>query len=290
MKKSIGYYLLHAFTWPMQLFPLEYHYLVSDFLCFFVYRIFRYRLTTVRQNLQKSFPEKSNDELLQIEQKFYHHFVDIFIETLYLTHISQKRHFKRLVFEGDELIEGLYQQGKSVICVTGHYGNWEFSRLFSVKVKHRLYAIYKKLNSPMFDRFFKDIRSKDGANLLEMRQTYKQLVSDSKNGIPYLAVFIADQRPVKSEIQYWMDFLNQDTPVLLGTEKIAKKTNAAVVWAEMQRLKRGYYKLVFRLITDDPASTEPYEITSRYMQELEKAVKRDPEFWLWTHKRWKHQR
>ena len=210
MEKSFAYYLLMIVTWPMQLFPLEFHYVISDFLYFFVYYIFNYRKNTVKENLKKSFPEKSEKELLQIERKFYHHFVDLFIETLYLTHITQKRHAKRLIFENKEIVDQLYDKGKSIICVTGHYGNWEFSRLFSVHVKHRLYAIYKKLNSTVFDRFFKDVRGKDGAILLEMRQTYKQLVSDTKNGIKYFAVFIADQRPLKSEIQYWMDFLNQD--------------------------------------------------------------------------------
>lgn len=290
MKKSFGYYLLMMVTKPMQLLPLEFHYVVSDFLYFFVYYIFNYRKKAVKENLRKSFPEKSKKELIHIERKFYHHFVDIFIETLYLTHITQKRHSKRLIFENKELIDQLYDKGKSIICVTGHYGNWEFSRLFSVHVKHRLYAIYKKLNSPIFDRFFKDIRSKDGANLLEMRQTYKQLINDTKNGIKYFAAFFADQRPLKSEIQYWMNFLNQDTPVLMGTEKIAKKTNAAVVYAEMQRVKRGYYKIAFKLITEAPELNEEYEITSLFMRELEKAIRRSPEFWLWTHKRWKHQR
>ena len=290
MRKSLGYYVLMALTWPMQLFPLEFHYLTSDILYVFVYHLFRYRRNVVSENLKNSLPEKSAKELLRIERKFYQHFVDMFIETLYLTHITQHRHSKRLTYENSSLIDELYLKGKSVICVTGHYGNWEFSRLFSVHVKHKLYAIYKKLNVKMFDRFFKDVRGKDGATLLEMRQTYRQLVSDARNNLSFFAVFIADQRPLEKEIQFWMPFLNQDTPVLLGTEKIAKKTNAAVVWGEMQRIKRGYYKIVFKLLTEEPELTEDYEITQAYMKELEKAIVRCPELWLWTHKRWKHKR
>lgn len=287
MKKSIGYYILMAATWPMQLFPLEFHYLISDFLYLFVYHVFGYRRKIVSKNIRNSFPEKSGDEIKRIERKFYHNFVDMFIETLYLTHITQKKHSKRLIIENKEIIDDLYQKGKSVICVTGHYGNWEFSRLFSVHVKHRLYAIYKRLSVPVFDRFFKDLRAKDGAHLLEMRETYKQLISDNKKGINYFAVFIADQRPLEKEIQFWMPFLHQDTPVLMGTEKIAKKTNAAVVWAEMQKIKRGYYKLVFKLITEEPAVTEKFEITQKFMLQLEKAINNCPESWLWTHNRWK---
>lgn len=287
MKKSLVYYLLLAVTWPMQLFPLEFHYVISDFLFIFVYHIIGYRKTTVKENLRKSFPTKSEQELKEIERKFYHHFVDMFVETLYLTHITQKRHSKRLVYENLELIDELFDKGKNIILITGHYGNWEFTRLFSVKVKHQLYAIYKKLNSPIFDKFFKDLREKDGATLLEMKQTYKQLVSDTNQGVQFLAALIADQRPLKPEIKYWMRFLNQETPVLLGPEKIAKKTHAAVVWAEMRLVKRGYYKIVFKLLTETPELTSDYEITDAFMGELEKAIIRRPELWLWTHKRWK---
>jgi KDO2-lipid IV(A) lauroyltransferase len=255
-----------------------------------IYRLAGYRTQVVAENLQKSFPEKTEKERKLIERKFYHFFADMFIETLYLTHISPKRHAKRLIIENKEVIDGLYEKGKSVICVTGHYGNWEFSRLFPSFTKYKLYAIYKKLNSKAFDRFYKDLRSKDGAVMLEMRQTYKQLVTDARNGENYLAVFIADQRPLKNEIKFWMPFLNQDTPVLLGTEKIAKKTNSVVVWAEIQKVKRGYYKVVFKVLTEEPRSTEEYEITRMHMQQLEKAIQRCPETWLWTHKRWKHQR
>ncbi|MFA9391636.1 MAG: lysophospholipid acyltransferase family protein [Prolixibacteraceae bacterium] len=290
MKKSLGYNILLVLTWPMQLFPLEFHYVVSDLLFGVLYYLIGYRKATVRINLRKSFPSKSSLELKQLERKFYHHFVDLFIETLYLVHINQKRNTKRLNFENVELINQLYAKGKNIICVTGHYGNWEFLRIHSVPLQHKLYAIYKKLNNPLFDRFFKDVREQDGAHLLEMRQTYKQLVLDTENGIPYFALFIADQRPIKQEIKFWMPFLNQDTPVLTGPEKMAKKTNSAVVWAEMKRLKRGYYKIVFKLITETPADEPEFEITRLFMSELEQAIQRCPEVWLWTHKRWKHQR
>lgn len=290
MKKSIGYYLLMAFTWPMQLFPLEFHYIFADILYFIVYHLAGYRKSTVSLNLRNSFPNKSSDELKAIERRFYHHFTDMFIETLYLTHISQKKHAKRLSFENMELIDRLYEEGRNIICVAGHYGNWEFSRLFSVKIKHKLYAIYKKLNSRVFDKFYKDLRGKDGATLLEMKETYKQLVDDAKNGIPYFAVLIADQRPIKQEIQYWMTFLNQETPVLLGPEKIAKKTNAAVVMGEVLRIKRGYYKLVFTEIAEHPQQTKEYEITNKFMHQLESTIKQCPELWLWSHKRWKHKK
>ncbi|MDA3929811.1 MAG: lysophospholipid acyltransferase family protein [Prolixibacteraceae bacterium] len=290
MKKSIGYYILMALTWPMQLFPLRFHYVISNCLYLVVYHVFGYRKAVVTENLRNSFPEKNEHELKLIEKKFYHHFVDMFVETLYLTHITKKEHSKRLVYENMELIDDLYAQKKSVICITAHYGNWEFTSLLGVHLKHRLYAIYKKLNNKMFDRFYKDIRGKEGAILLEMRQTFKQLVLDSKNGELFFAGLIADQRPLKNEIQFWMPFLNQDTPMIVGPEKIAKKINAAVVWTELELVKRGYYKLVFKLITDDPKSTQEHEITKVSMKYLEDAIIRCPELWLWSHKRWKHKR
>jgi Kdo2-lipid IVA lauroyltransferase/acyltransferase len=274
----------------MQLFPLEFHYPLSDFFYFWVYYVFRYRRAVVTENLKNSFPEKSKAERLKIERSFFRGFTDMFIETLYLTHLSVKRHSKRLTFENNEIVNELYEKGKSVICVTGHFGNWEFSHLFTIHSKHKVYFIYKKLNNKVFDQFFKDIRSGAGAHPLEMRQTYRQLVSDAQNNIPYFALFLGDQRPQKSEIKFWMNFLNQDTPILLGTEKIAVKTNAAVVWAEMQKIKRGYYNIKFELITENPSETKEYEITRMHMAKLENAIRERPDHWLWTHKRWKHKR
>jgi Kdo2-lipid IVA lauroyltransferase/acyltransferase len=288
VKKSFGYYILKAVTWPMQLFPLEFHYLVSDFLYFWVYYVFQYRKSVVSKNLRNSFPEKSDAERLKIERSFFHSFTDMFIETLYLTHMNVKKHSKRLRFHNSELLDDLYNRGKSIICITGHFGNWEFAKLFTMHIRHKLYFIYKKLNNKAFDQFYKGIRSSCGAYPLEMRQTYRQLVTDSNNNVPYLAFFIGDQRPMPSEANYWMTFLNQDTAVFLGTEKIAVKTNAAVIWGEIRRVKRGYYEFYFDLITENPAESAEFEITQAYMHRLEKAILERPDHWLWSHNRWKH--
>lgn len=290
MRRSTGFRILMAVTWPMQLFPLEFHYVVSDFLCFFIHLIFGYRRQTVRKNLTSAFPEKDKKEIRSIERAFYRNFTDIFIETLYIAHINYKKNAHRLVVHNSELIDQLYDEKRNIIGIAGHFGNWEFANLFTPKFRHKLFVVYKKLSNSAFDQFFMHTRSHLGAFPLEMRETVKRLLLDSRSDTPYFAYLIADQRPQHSEHSFWMPFLNNDTPVLTGPEKIAKKINAAVLWLEVRRVKRGHYEIHLELITKDPRSTADNEISTTFMKHLEKAIIERPDQWLWSHKRWKHKR
>ncbi len=285
-----GYYLLLALTWPMQLFPLEFHYFFSDLLYLCIFRIFKYRVNVAKSNLNLAFPEKSEKERNLILKKFYRNFADIFIETLYFTHINPQKNQKRLKVHHAELLETLFQQKKNIICVAGHFGNWEFVNLYTHQIKYTLYAVYKKLNNRTFDLFFRHSRELMGGIALEMSETPRQLFSDAKSGKLFFAYLIADQRPQKKEQAHWMTFLNQDTPVLTGPEKIARKTNSAVIWIDTFRVKRGYYEIDISLITENPNDNKEFEITEKQMVLLENAIERCPDQWLWTHKRWKHKR
>ncbi|MBN2261507.1 MAG: lipid A biosynthesis acyltransferase, partial [Prolixibacteraceae bacterium] len=158
--KSFGYYILKLLTWPMQLFPLQFHYLISDALYVLIYRIVKYRIKVVRTNLSNSFPGKSQTEIQQIEKNFYHGFSDMFIETLYFTHINVKKHNKRLILNNVENLTHPIAQGRNVIVVAGHFGNWEFMQLFAKKIETNKYFIYKKLNNKAFDRFYSELRSR----------------------------------------------------------------------------------------------------------------------------------
>ena len=289
MKKSIGYYILLGVTWPMQLFPLEFHYLFSDLLFVFVYRIFRYRIKVVSKNLKNSFPDKTEAERKKIEKAFYHSFCDMFIETLYFTHLNVKKEEKRLQIEGLDKVEEFIAKGKNIIAVTGHFGNWEFLQLFIQKLSVRTYFVYKQLANKSFDQFYRELRSR-AAVPLEMKQTFRQLITDKQNHKIFGALMISDQRPLKNGIRHWISFMNQDTPVMLGTEKIARKTDAAVFYLEVKQIRRGYHKAAFELLYEAPAKTSDYEITDGFMKRLEKSIYDSPHQYLWTHKRWKYKK
>jgi len=289
MKKTIGYYLLLALTWPMQFFPLAFHFLFSDLFYFLIYRVFGYRKNVVADNLKHSFPMMSEMERKEVEKKFYHNFADLFIETLYLNQTPYRKTAKRLFVENPELVKRLIDSGKNVILIAGHLGNWEYSQLFRPEFNAQRFFVYKHLESKTFDQFYKRLRTR-GAIPLEMRETYRTLHSVAKSGKQYIALMISDQRPLKSELKHWITFLNQDTPVLTGTERVARKTNAAVVFAEITKIKRGFQKARLELVTEDADNTEEFEITHLFMKKLEDSIIAHPDEYFWTHKRWKYKR
>lgn len=289
MKRSIGYYILMAVTWPMQLFRLEFHYFISGIIYFIIYRIAGYRKKVVSENLKYSFPEKSIDELKVIERNFYRGFADMFIETLYFTHINIEKQKKRLALENFEQVKSFISNGRNIVVISGHFGNWEFFQLFNEELPINKYFIYKKLRNSAFNQFYKDLRGR-AAIPLEMKETYRRLISDKKEGQQFGVFFISDQRPLKSEINYWLEFMNQNTPVMLGTEKIARKTNSVVFYLEISKIKRGYHKLRFELMEENPGEVEEHEITRLFYKKLENSIKSSPEQYLWTHKRWKYKK
>jgi KDO2-lipid IV(A) lauroyltransferase len=181
-------------------------------------------------------------------------------------------------------------QGRPVVVFLGHYNNWEWFSNWSLYSKYRFYAIYKKLRSKAFERFYCNLRSRSGCIPLERADTFRQLMEDKQKGIPTLTAFIADQTPRINDIQYWTTFLNQDTAVVVGLEKIARKLNAVVIAAHPKKIKRGYYEVEYFLVTDNPKETAKFEITEQCTRFLEKIIIEKPEYWLWSHKRWKHKR
>jgi len=273
----------------MQFLPLGFHYLFSDLIFFLLYRVTGYRRKVVEENLRKSFPEKSQAERDEIEKKFYRHFVDMFIEALYFTHASHSKVSKRLVFENIGLIDEQKAKGKNVILILGHLGNWEYFQLVREEIKEPKFFVYKHLGNKTFDQFYKLLRSR-AAQPLEMKETYRKLYEVSKSGKQFVSFFVSDQRPLRTELFYWLTFMNQDTPVLTGTEKIARKMNASVIYMEFSEIKRGYQKVRFELLCDDVASTPEYEVTNRFFERLEKSIRQYPEQYFWTHKRWKYKR
>jgi len=287
---KLGYYLFRGTTWVFHLFSLPALYKLSDLLFFLIYHIVGYRRKVVETNLANAFPDKPESERKRIEKDFYHHLCDLFIEILYLDRITLDELDERVKYVNLDFGDKYFEEGRSVIVALGHYNNWEWLIGWAQHINYTYYPIYKKLADKSSDVFFRQMRSRFGAVPLEKSDVYRRLITDSHNNKPFIAGFINDQTPVINEIQYWTKFLNQDTPVLLGTEKLAKKTNSVVVTLHMKKIKRGYYQVEPTLITDNPKETKQFEITEAHTRFLENIILEKPEYWLWSHRRWKHKK
>jgi len=284
--------LIYTIFWLITLLPLKVLYFISDLSYYVVYYIVGYRRKVVRRNLINSFPEKSVAEIAEIERKFYHFFCDIFIETMYQTHLSKDKVLSRMTFKNEELITEQYAHNKSVMLMTAHYGNWEWisSLAMHLPPDKTFYGIYKRLKNKHFDKLMSMLRMKFGGGSIETQELFKTMLTMRNNSKLGAFVMVADQRSAPQSSRLWMNFLHQETSVLVGTEQLAKKFNYPVLFMNVSRVKRGYYTCEFEMIEPDPQSSENYQITEKYMHLLEEKIKKNPEFWLWSHNRWKHKR
>jgi KDO2-lipid IV(A) lauroyltransferase len=287
---AVAYYLFYGINWIGSLLPLRVLYVFSDLIFLLLYYFPSYRRKVVATNLKNAFPEKSDEELKSIEKKFYKHMADIFIETFKLIHMSEKEQKKRFTYNNIEIIDKLRQEKRDIIAVLGHYNNWEWPTLLPFFLKYKIVIIYKPLQNKYFNGFINKQRSKHGIVLTPMSQIIREIINYRKNDINTLSVFLSDQTPAKGEIKYWTTFLNQDTPVYLGVEKIASKYDMAVVFFHIQKVKRGYYNLNIELLFDHTAGLPDHIITETHTRKLEDIIREKPEFWLWSHRRWKHKR
>ena len=236
--------------------------------------------------------DKSEEELKQLEKAFYHHFADYIVETLKLAHISLQELQERAYVQNPELIDKLMDNGHPCcLFLMGHYGNWEWYSGSTSRFKDaRLYQIYRPLNNKAVDKIFIHLRTKFGSLGIPKNDTGREVVRLVRNKVRSGVIFLADQTPSPSNLHYWTNFLNQDTSVLTGAERLARKLNTPVVFLDVQMVKRGYYTLEIQLITENPKETPENWITEEYARRLEKSILRKPEGWLWTHKRWKYKR
>jgi len=287
---AIAYYLFYGINWIVTLLPLPVLYIFSNFIYLLLYYFPSYRRKVVSTNIKNAFPEKSDEERKSIEKKFYKHFADVFIETFKLVHMSEKEQKKRFTYSNIEIIDKLRKEKRDIIAILGHYNNWEWPTLLPFFLKYKIVIIYKPLQNKYFNGFINKQRSKYGIVLTPMSQIIREIINFRKNDVNTLSVFLSDQTPVKSEIKYWTTFLNQDTPVYLGAEKIASKYDMAMVYFHIQKIKRGYYNLNIELLFDHTAGLPDHIITETHIKKLEEIIKEKPEYWLWSHRRWKHKR
>ena len=288
--KKFGFLIVRSIAKLLGLLPMRVLYILANFFYLFIHYIVPYRRKIVRQNLQLSFPEKTTKELRQIEKEFYHHFADLMAEYLKMTQVSEKEMKERFSIENPEILHKLYDEGRSVFLALGHCGNWEwFGMTLYLFIKQRPCAIYKRLSSPYFDDFVKSLRTAIGPiKMIESRGAYRSLKQsdDQLNAV----IIAADQSPSGTEQDYWTNFLNQDTAFFTGLEKMAVALDYAVVFVENIRVKRGVFKIILTPISLDPRKETANYIIESYARLLEQSIIKYPSNWLWSHRRWKHQR
>ena len=223
-------------------------------------------------------------------KKFYRHLSDLFIEVLKLTHMSADELKRRFVIENPELLARFKSEGRDIVAVLGHYNNWEWMTGLNFYTDYKCISIYKPQKNKYFNDFINKLRCRFGMNLTPMSLIIRELIINRKNGVNTLSAFIADQIPAKGDINYWTTFLNQETAVYLGAEKIAAKYNMVMVFFNHRKVKRGYYRMTVEVISEDSASLPQYELTERHVKMLDRIIRENPEYWIWSHRRWKHKR
>ncbi len=288
---TVGFYIFYCLNWIITLLPLKVLYLFSDLLFLILYYFQSYRWKVVSENLKNSFPEKSAAEIALIRKKFYSHLADLFVEILKLTHLSNDELKKRLRLTNPELIESLYNSGRDVVVVHSHFNNWEWvGAVFPLYSEYRTVSIYKPLQNSMFDRFLNNLRSRNNAGLAPMNRIVRKIIENQEKNIRTLYGFMADQTPAKPEIRYYTTFLNQETPVFLGIEKIAAKYNMSIVFFNVQKVNRGFYDLTVELLFENTSGLPEFKVSETHVKRLEEVIRDNPEYWIWTHRRWKYKR
>ena len=284
------YWIFFGFCWLLALLPLRCLYLISDLLFISVCYVIRYRRKVILENLRNSFPEKTEKERRQIARKFYCFLCDLFIETIKSLHMDPSQMHSRIHYSNPEIFDDLLRKGKQIFFATGHYGNWEWLALLEHTIPYHLTSLYQPLENKIFDKFFYNLRTKSGTEVIPSNSAIRAIVKYHQENRMTTLCFLSDQSPPRNAIHYWTTFLNQETPVFIGIEKLAKRYNTAVLYYEIRRVKRGYYEVDVTLITENAADTGEMEITEKHVHLLEQTIRRNPQYWLWSHRRWKHKR
>lgn len=282
------YHILFFLLYLLSLLPMRLLYLLSDGLFFPLFHIVKYRRKVVEKQLDECFPEKSMQERRAIERQFYHFFCDYLVEVIKLFSISKKEMMRRMKFVGIEQVRKELKDKKFCFLYLGHYCNWEYIASLSYWLPEiHCGQIYHRIYNQAFDELFLKLRGQFGGESILMKDTLRRILTLRNQEKKVMIGFIADQLPKWENMHHWTTFLNHDTSFFIGAERIAKQVDAALYYVDVERVKRGYYQVRFRLMTLHPKEFPDYELTDQYARLLEESIRRQPAYWLWTHKRWK---
>jgi len=284
------YLLFYPILWIISILPFPLLYLFSDGVYVLVYRIIGYRKKTVRKNLAMALPHLSVSERLVIEKKFFRHMCDMFLEMIKTLSISKKEIEKRFRFKNLDVYLDLEKKNKSIALIFTHYCSYEWDISKNYHINYTGYGIYKKIANPHFDKLVKDIRSKFKAVLITTKETSKTIEDCAVNKKLGVFGFASDQTPRWSDNLYWHHFMGIETPIHIGAEMLAKRHDMNVIFLKTKKIKRGYYEASFEVLSEDVKSVPNYKISEDFMARVEQQIYEQPEYYLWTHKRWKHKK
>ncbi|WP_055096646.1 lysophospholipid acyltransferase family protein [Flavobacterium aquidurense] len=282
------YILAYPLLWLISILPFRLFYWLSDCVYFLVYHIIGYRIKVVRENLALTLPHLNKKERKEVEKKFYQHMCDMFLEMIKTMSISPEEMQKRFTVTNIEVLREYEKKGKSVVLVASHYASWEWLLTINKRIAFRGIGVYKKIANPYFDKLIRKIRSKYDAELVETRKTIPLMAQNQRDGILSLYGLASDQSPKLDRIFHSMKFMGIEVPVHTGAEMLAKKYDLSVIFVKVNKVARGYYEATIIPIAEDPKDYANFEITEKYLREVEKQIYEAPEYYLWTHKRWKH--
>ena len=282
----MNFLFYYFFILPISYLPKYFLYFFSNLLYVFLGRVLKYRKKIIHKNLKNSFPEKSENEIFEIRNNFYKHFCDLIVESFSGFSISRKSIEQKITIKNQDLLNEFAVKGQNIILIGGHYNNWEMTaQRMPLVFKHELFAIYKPIKNKFYDRKMKSSREKFGLNMISMKETKAYFTNETDT--PRAIIFGSDQSPSNSKKAYWTKFLNQDSAFLYGAEKYAKSFNWPVIYVSINKIKRGDYLVEYQLITQKPKEESYGEIIKKFAFLLESDIKNQPEYWLWTHNRWK---
>ncbi|MFZ4401124.1 MAG: lysophospholipid acyltransferase family protein [Bacteroidales bacterium] len=287
--KKIGFFFFLVFDKLVSFLPFKILYLISDFVYFILYYLIKYRKVIILENLKNAFPEKSYIEINLLRKKYMKIMADLIIESIKSAHLTKDSILKRFTLKNIDLLNELFEKKKNVFLVCGHTGSWELSgMILPLITQYKCFGIYQPQTNPFFDTYMKKIRCSFGILPLPSNQAYKKFIQHRNETI--LSFIVADQAPSRNGDHHWTLFLNQETAFFTGLEKMSKSLDFSVVFLRIIRTERGKYTLEFELLTEHPQETNKGEISEMYANALEKLIRQYPENWLWSHRRWKHQR
>ena len=286
----LAFILIYPFLWIVSQLPFRLLYFVSDILYVFMFHVFGYRKKTVKMNLELVFPEKTDIERNKIIKAFYHHLCDMILEAIKSMNISADDMKLRFKFTNIDIITNFEKQNKSISLMCAHYGSWEWIFILQSYTTHKTFAIYKRLSNKYFDKLFRRIRARYNSNLITTKEAVATLIENKKNGLLTINGFVSDQTPKKNKAYHWKEFMGIKVPVHTGAEMLSKKLDMPVVFFSVKRVKRGFYETTFQVLADNPKKISDYEITDKFLKLVEKQIYEAPEYYLWTHKRWKHKK
>ncbi len=286
--QKIIYIGVYPIVWFISILPFPVLYGFSNFLFYVLYYGIGYRKKVVFSNLELVFPEKSTKERLQIAKKFYRHFCDMTVESIKSLTISEDELKKRYTFTNVNEIKTIEETGKSIMLMAAHYASWEWVFILQRYVKSEGFAVYKKLGNQNFDALVKRVRAKYNTRLITTKETISVIKQVKKQGRQGIFGFLSDQSPKVFKAKHWQPFMNIIVPVYVTAEELAKELDLAVVFLKVKKIKRGYYQGTFTTLALNPNEYPNYQITNLFFKHVEEEIKEAPEYYFWTHKRWKH--